>query len=112
MHFEKGNKFGKGRELGSKNKKTIGQDVLEQAMADSDLLPIEFMLKTLNDPESDLAAKMWAAEKAAPYCHSKAPQDSNVNVTGTIWDDLLDAVDGKTRPQKDDDGESERPTLM
>ena len=31
---------------------------------------------------------------------------SRVRLTGTIWDDLLAAVDGTTQPQKDDDAES------
>jgi|APSaa5957512622_1039677.scaffolds.fasta_scaffold233062_1 hypothetical protein len=70
--FEKGNNFSKGRVLGSKNKKTLGHKVLEAAMERSDILPIEFMLNMLNDPDEEPGNKMWAAEKAAPYIHSKA----------------------------------------
>jgi hypothetical protein len=36
-----------------------------------DLTPLAYMLLVLRDPKSSLEQKQWAAETAAPYCHTR-----------------------------------------
>lgn len=35
------------------------------------LTPLEYMLRTMNDPSETAARRAWAAQSAAPYCHSR-----------------------------------------
>jgi len=35
------------------------------------LTPLEYMLRTMNDPGETAARRAWAAQSAAPYCHSR-----------------------------------------
>lgn len=35
------------------------------------LLPLDYMLQVLRDPEASPAERKWAAEKAAPYLHPR-----------------------------------------
>src|SRR3546814_11972309 len=39
--------------------------------ADAALLPLDYMLQVLRDPEASPAERKWAAEKAAPYLHPR-----------------------------------------
>jgi len=41
------------------------------AAAESALLPLDYMLQVLRDPEASAAERKWAAEKAAPYLHAR-----------------------------------------
>ena len=66
--FAKGNRGGPGRPKGSLDRRT--REIAERA-AQEGVTPLEYMLKILRDPDSSREDKMWAAEKAAPYCHPK-----------------------------------------
>ena len=35
------------------------------------LTPLEYMLRVMNDPKESDARRSWAAQSAAPYCHSR-----------------------------------------
>jgi hypothetical protein len=60
------------RTRGTKNKRTTEmQKLIAEAKAKGFVMPLEYMLYILNTAEDD-AAKRWAAEKAAPYCHTRA----------------------------------------
>ena len=37
----------------------------------ADMLPLDYMLQVLRDPEASPAERKWAAEKAAPYVHPR-----------------------------------------
>ena len=37
----------------------------------ADMLPLDYMLQVLRDPEASPAERKWAAEKAAPYIHPR-----------------------------------------
>lgn len=45
------------------------------------LLPLDYMLKVLRDPEASPAERKWAAEKAAPYLH---PRLATVEYAGAV----------------------------
>jgi hypothetical protein len=51
-------------------------ELIAEAKAKGFVLPLEYMLYILNTAEDD-AAKRWAAEKAAPYCHPRSGEASN-----------------------------------
>lgn len=63
-----GKREGAGRKPGVPNKRTAEQ---AEAVEASGLTPLEFMLQILRDTEAPKDARMWAAEKAAPYVHAK-----------------------------------------
>ena len=74
-----------GRKPGTPNKHTMEiQQLIAEAKAKGFIQPLEYMLYILNTAEDD-AAKRWAAEKAAPYCHPRAGETMNqptVNING------------------------------
>lgn len=57
-----------GRAKGVPNKATAAK---AQEVAASGLTPLDYMLSILRDPDKPEDARMWAAEKAAPYVHPK-----------------------------------------
>ena len=63
----KGVKTG-GRQKGVPNKKTAE---VVAAAAESGLMPLDYMLSVLRDPESKENRKDWAAKEAAPYLHAR-----------------------------------------
>lgn len=63
-----GKREGAGRKLGSASKKS--REIADKA-AEEGLMPLEYMLQVLRDPESKPVERAWAAEKAAPYLHPK-----------------------------------------
>jgi hypothetical protein len=68
-----------------------------KAANDGELMPLEFMLRTLRDEERDFADRYKAAVDAAPYLH---PRLSATRVAGEIPHaiaQLLKTIDGKTR---------------
>jgi hypothetical protein len=66
-----------GRSKNTPNKRTVElQALIEEAKAKSFIQPLEYMLYILNTAEDD-AARRWAAEKAAPYCHPRAGETFN-----------------------------------
>ena len=63
-----GPREGAGRKPGIPNKRTAEKAAEVEA---SGLTPLDFMLKILRDEDQPKDARMWAAEKAAPYVHAK-----------------------------------------
>jgi len=73
-----------GRKPGTPNKHTTEiQQLIAEAKAKGFIQPLEYMLYILNTAEDD-AAKRWAAEKAAPYCHRRAGETMNQQPTAAI----------------------------
>ncbi|HEY9539844.1 MAG TPA: hypothetical protein VIS03_19780 [Kiloniellaceae bacterium] len=61
--------------------------------ADAALLPLDYMLQVLRDPEASPAERKWAAEKAAPYLH---PRLQTVEHSGSAMlrhEDALEALE-------------------
>lgn len=63
-----GKREGAGRKPGAPNKATAERQAEIQA---SGLTPLDYMLSVLRNEEAPADARMWAAEKAAPYVHPK-----------------------------------------
>lgn len=63
-----GKREGAGRKAGSVTTKT--RETADRAVAEG-LTPLEYMLRVLRDESEPKEARMWAAEKAAPYVHAK-----------------------------------------
>jgi hypothetical protein len=63
----KGRKTG-GRKKGTPNKATAAR---QAEFAASGLTPLDFMLEVMRSEENDLAVRLDAAVKAAPYCHPR-----------------------------------------
>lgn len=70
---QKGTKYKKnGQESKTvRKKKSIPDDIQKEAKAEN-LDPLTYMLKVMNDPESDPARRDRMAISAAPYIHSRA----------------------------------------
>jgi len=67
----KGRKTG-GRQKGVKNKRT---NELEEARKGG-LLPLDYALNIMRDPNEDTAHRDWACHEALPYLHPKrVPED-------------------------------------
>jgi hypothetical protein len=74
----------RGRPKGSPNKKTA--EVIAKA-AEGGEMPLDYMLRVMRDPQTDVVRKDDMAKSAAPYCHSKLAQtdvNANLNVDGSI----------------------------
>ena len=63
-----GRREGAGRKRGSPNKATIAR---QAEIAGSGLTPLDYMLQVMRDEENNLATRLDAAVKAAPYVHPK-----------------------------------------
>lgn len=57
-----------GRTKGAPNKTT---KAYRTELTKAGLLPLEYMLAVLRDPEATEERKSWAAEKAAQFCHPR-----------------------------------------
>jgi len=68
-------KFG-GRTKGTPNKKTAE---IQQAVEESGLTPLQYMLQVMRDVGQDEQRRLAAAQAAAPYVHAKL---SSVEMTG------------------------------
>lgn len=60
-----------GRAAGGENKLSIQQ--ARKAAADYDILPLDFFLSILNNPEESKGLRVDCAKAAAPYVHRKMP---------------------------------------
>lgn len=70
---------GAGRKPGARNKRTAE---MIDAAASGGIMPLDYMLSVLRNPESSIDMRMDAAKAAAPYLHSKlATIEVNANVT-------------------------------
>ena len=57
-----------GRKKGVPNRKTAA---LQQVVAATGLMPLEYMIQVLQDEKSSVDARRWAATTAAPYLHPR-----------------------------------------
>ena len=57
-----------GRPKGARNKRTL--ETIEK-IETSGLMPLDFMLSVMRDPEAEMADRFEAAKAAAPYVHAK-----------------------------------------
>lgn len=73
-----GPRAGAGRKAGVRNKKTA--EVL-QAVEESGLTPLEYMLSVMRDAEVEQRDRLAAANMAAPYIHSKL---SSIELKATV----------------------------
>ena len=64
-----GKRKGAGRPRGSKCG-SKGEN-LEAKLREGVRSPLDYMMNVLNNPGTSVERKMWAAEKAAPYVHSR-----------------------------------------
>ena len=64
-----GKRSGAGRPFGAKTKKLWKS--MEEMAVKYQHSPLDYLLSVLNNPASAPERKMYAAEKAAPYVHSK-----------------------------------------
>ena len=63
-----GSRQGAGRKRGTANKASAARQAAVKA---SGLTPLDYMLSVLRDDKQDLATRLDAAYKAAPYVHPK-----------------------------------------
>jgi hypothetical protein len=77
MTFQVGNKHGKGRPKGARNKRSRLIDAqaraIETQLSNGELTPLEFMLQVMRNPGIETNIRLAAANGAAPYCHPRAP---------------------------------------
>ena len=64
-----GKRKGAGRPRGIKA--GTKQARLEKELGKDEVSPLKYMLRVLNNKASSPERKMWAAERAAPYGHSR-----------------------------------------
>lgn len=76
-----GKRPGAGRKKGVPNKATQEQ---RQAIAESGLTPLEYLLSVVRDKEEERAVRMDAAHKAAPYVHPKLAAVDHTSSDGTM----------------------------
>lgn len=80
-----------GRRPGSGNKAKKAE---RQVIADSGLMPLEYMLQVLRDPAEDAQRRAWAAKEAGPYCHPRLAQIEHGNKDGKAFLVALGNDDG------------------
>lgn len=73
---------GSGRKPGSPNKKTAA---LQQAVTESGLTPLDYMLSVLRNEAGEPRERLNAANMAAPYIHAKL---SSVELSGRDGGDI------------------------
>ncbi len=61
--------------------------------AGAGLLPLDYMLEVLRDPEASPADKRWAAEKAAPYLHARRATAAPADDPALRHEELLEALE-------------------
>ena len=73
-----GKRPGAGRKAGTPNKRTAE---IQQAVEESGLTPLEYMLSVMRDVGQDELRRLQAARDAAPYVHAKL---SSVEMHATV----------------------------
>lgn len=70
MQFEKGQPRlpNSGRRKGTPNRATAAR---QQAVADSGMTPLDYLLSVMRDTSQDVTVRLNAARSAAPYVHPK-----------------------------------------
>lgn len=73
----KGRKTG-GRKTGTPNKRTLEN---ERKARESGLMPLDYALKVMRDPNVEPQRRDWACQTAIPYLHARrAPEDKKGNI--------------------------------
>ena len=80
-----------GRKKGVPNKANIAR---QQAIAESGLTPLEFMLSVMRDETNDRRDRMYAANAVAPYVHPKLANIEVGNKNGEAFRVVIDNGDG------------------
>jgi hypothetical protein len=86
----RGHKTG-GRQKGTRNHATAAK---AQAIAESGLTPLDFLIEVMRDESQDLAVRIDAAKSAAPYVHPKLASIEHSGPAGGPIE--VDAVDDLT----------------
>jgi len=81
-----GKRPGAGRKAGTPNKRTAE---IQQAVEESGLTPLEYMLSVMRDPLQDAHRRLTAAQAAAPYVHAKL---SSVELSGKDGAELFTGI--------------------
>jgi hypothetical protein len=58
-----------GRPKGSRNRRSAA--LIAEAEATGAMLPVDYLLSVMRNPEADPRARAFAASAAAPYCHAR-----------------------------------------
>jgi len=91
-----GKRDGAGRPKGAPNKATAAK---AEAIAESGMTPLDYLLSVYRDPEADKSQRLDAAKAAAPYVHPKrAPVDGEGETAGVT----LNVYTGVPRDDADD----------
>lgn len=56
------------------------------------LLPLDYMLEVLRDPEASPGERRWAAEKAAPFLHPRLQSVEHGGEVKISHEDALEAL--------------------
>lgn len=62
------------------------------SQTDAALMPLDYMLQVLRDPEASPAERKWAAEKAAPYLHPRLQTIEHSGATLQSHEDALEEL--------------------
>ena len=66
-----------GRQKGTPNKRTLADEAKARK---SGLMPLDYALKVMRDPNEEKSRRDWACQTALPYLHARrAPDDSQGN---------------------------------
>lgn len=76
-----GKREGAGRKPGAQNKATQEQ---REAVKQSGLTPLEYLLTVLRDETADRAERIDAANKAAPYVHARLSSVDHKSADGSM----------------------------
>lgn len=76
-----GQRPGAGRPKGAQNKATVEQ---REAVKESGLTPLEYLLSVMRDDTAERAERVDAAHKAAPYVHPKLANVDHRSSDGTM----------------------------
>jgi hypothetical protein len=86
-----GKRPGSGRPKGSRNVKTQEQ---AKAIKESGLTPLDYMLSVMRNDANELGVRLDAANKAAPYVHSKLATVDHKSSDGTMAGPSLIVIKG------------------
>lgn len=72
-----------GRKKGTPNK--LNRELLSKLGSDTEVMPLEFLLRVMRDENEQSAIRFEAAKAAAPYVHARfIATDVNVNHSGSV----------------------------
>ncbi len=86
-----------GRQRGTPNKKT--KETIEAAASKWGMLPIDYMMTVMNDPEAEAHRRDDMAKAAAPYFHGKVTGEGGI--TMNVSDSGSMPINGKGNGAED-----------